>query len=183
MLAPPERKVNDDSLQRVLIIGCPGSGKSVLARRMAAATGLPVVHLDRHYWGDGWAEPSREEWQERLAALLSEPRWIMDGNYAKTLELRLRHADTVIVLEVSTWLCLARVVRRAVLSFGRRRGEDMAPGCPERFDWPFLAYVWRFERDGRAKITAALQGFPGRVTVLQGKRGVDALLAGIGGSA
>jgi adenylate kinase family enzyme len=146
---------------------------------MAAATGLPVVHLDRHYWGEGWTEPTREEWLERLDGLLARPRWIMDGNYTNSLARRLARADAAILLECPAWLCLARVLRRAMLSFGRRRGEDMAPGCPERIDWPFLVYVWRFSRNHRDRVKWALDSFPGRVVVLNGNREVTAFVNSI----
>ncbi|MBS0559864.1 MAG: adenylate kinase [Proteobacteria bacterium] len=166
-------------MQRVLVLGCPGAGKSVLARRMAAATGLPVVHLDRHYWGEGWTEPAPEAWHARLAGLLEAPRWIMDGNYAGTLPQRLAHADTAVLLEAPRWLCLVRVLRRALASLGRRRGEDMAPGCPERIDWAFITYVWRFPAEQRPRVARALEGFAGRVVTLRGAREMDAFVEGL----
>jgi adenylate kinase family enzyme len=168
-------------LDRVLIIGCPGSGKSFLARRLAAATGLPAVHLDRHFWGEGWTEPTREVWLARLAALLAAPRWIMDGNYTDTLALRLAAADTAIFLDFSSALCLVRVVRRALRWFGRNRGDDMAPGCRERIDLAFLLYVGRFSRDQRPRVLAALETFPGRVLVLRDNRDVAAFVSSVAG--
>jgi adenylate kinase family enzyme len=168
---------DEASVERVLIIGSPGSGKSALAQRIGAATGLPVVHLDSHYWGAGWTEPSREEWRTRLTELMAGPRWILDGNYTGTLPLRLARADTAILLECPRWLCLARVLRRALLSHGRRRGADMAAGCPERFDWAFVVYVWRFGSDNLARVRAALQEFSGRVVILRGRRDAAAFLA------
>jgi adenylate kinase family enzyme len=167
-------------LERVLIIGCPGSGKSVLARRLAAATGLPAVHLDRHFWGQDWTEPPPELWQDRLAALVAAPRWIIDGMYTRTLPLRLDRADTAIFLDFPGWLCLLRVALRAVRWFGRQRGDDMAPGCRERLDMPFLLYVARFSRNNRDRVLQALAGFPGRVLVLRSNREVADFLAGIG---
>jgi adenylate kinase family enzyme len=158
------------SLKRVLIIGSPGAGKSALARRLAEVTSLPAVHLDAHYWGAGWTEPPSDLWRARVSALMAAPNWIIDGNYTGTLSLRLAEADTVIFLDVPRWLCLWRVLRRAVLSLGRHRGEDMAAGCPERIDIPFLLYVWRFQGDHRVRVLAALRDFPGTVLVLRKSR-------------
>ncbi len=167
-------------MERVLIIGSPGSGKSALARRLAAATGLPAVHLDRHFFSAGWIEPTPEAWQARVAELAAAPRWIMDGNYTDTLPVRLAAADTAIYLEFPAWLCLMRVVRRALRWFGRQRGDDMAPGCREHIDWPFLLYVWRFPRDQRDRVLQALEGFSGRVVVLRGNRAVAEFVGSLG---
>jgi adenylate kinase family enzyme len=68
-------------MSHILILGCPGSGKSTLSRRLAAKTSLPLVHLDRFYWTSGWKEREREQWQELIEEQLAKPAWIMDGNY------------------------------------------------------------------------------------------------------
>jgi adenylate kinase family enzyme len=159
-------------LERVLIIGSPGAGKSVLARRLAAATGLPVVHLDRHFFDPGWVEPAPEVWRARVAELTGAARWIMDGNYTSTLSMRLAVADTAIFLDFPMWLCLWRVVLRSLRSFSRHRGDDMAPGCLEHIDVQFLLYVWRFPRDQRDHVQQALASFRGCVVVLRDERGV-----------
>jgi adenylate kinase family enzyme len=133
-------------LRKILILGCSGAGKSTLARQVGRITGLPFIHLDRHYWLPGWQEPDREAWRCKVSALIAQPRWVMDSNYGRTLALRLAEADTVIFLDFPTWLCLVRVLRRVVSSFRRTR-VDMAPGCPERLDFLFLRYVYRYRRD------------------------------------
>lgn len=148
--------------QRILILGSPGSGKSTLARQLAARTALPLVHHDRLYWRAGWVAPTPEEWHARLETALAAPRWIMDGNYASSLPLRLRHADTVLLLDYATPRCLLRVLKRILTARGGQR-DDMAPGCPEHFDPEFIAYVWRFRRTQRPLVLAALQDFAGAV--------------------
>ncbi len=150
----------------ILVIGSPGSGKSTLARSLAAATGLPLVHLDQQYWLPGWVEPAREHWRASVAALIAAPRWIIDGNYSGSLLPRIAAADMVVVLDAPTWLCLWRVVRRVVDLHGQVR-PDMAPGCPERHNLPFLWYVARFRRTKHPKIATALAGFGGRVVWLR----------------
>jgi hypothetical protein len=79
--------------QRVLIDGMTGSGKSTFALALAARTGLPVIHLDVHYWKPGWVRPTDEEWRERQRALVAGTAWIIDGNYNETLPLRLERAE------------------------------------------------------------------------------------------
>ena len=129
--------------------------------------GLPIVHLDRHFWRAGWQPSSGVEWEEQVRALTAQPHWIMDGNYSSTLPTRLRVADTVIVLDVPRWLCLVRVLRRLLLHYGRVRGDELPDGCPERFDWAFLRYTWRYRKDHHPGAMKALEAFKGDVIVLR----------------
>src|SRR5688572_4725457 len=96
-------------MRRVLIIGSAGAGKSTLAQQLGAIVGLPVIHLDAHYWNAGWKETPQEEWKQRVAELLRRDAWIMDGNYGSTLRERVEAADTVILLDLSRVRCLYRV--------------------------------------------------------------------------
>lgn len=168
-------------MRRVLVIGGAGAGKSRFAQALGARLGIEVIHLDAHYWGLGWREPSREDWQARLDGLLARPAWIMDGNYSHTLERRLQACDTAVFLDLPRWLCLWRVLRRIWESHGQVR-EDMAPGCPEKFDLAFLGYVWRYRTRSRPKVLALLGRYRGRVAVypLRTRRQVRDFLAGRG---
>ncbi|MBI1650523.1 adenylate kinase [Hyphomicrobium sulfonivorans] len=149
-------------MQRILVIGSPGAGKSTASRRVARMLDLPLVHLDRHYWQADWEPTSPEQWREKVRQLVAAPRWVIDGNYTSTLDLRLASADTVIYLDFSTALCLTRVLRRTLRNLGRERPDELPPGCPERLDPAFLRYVIRFRRDVRMKIIDHLAGFSGR---------------------
>lgn len=130
-------------MQRVAIFGSPGSGKSTLARRLAALTGLPAVHLDQHYFQPGWITKDKAEFGAIMSELVRADHWITDGNYTSTSTERLVRADTLILLDCPRWRCMGRVLRRSLLSYGKVR-PDQAPGCPERFDWEFLKFVWNF---------------------------------------
>ena len=136
--------------KRILIIGSCGSGKSTLARSLHEATGLPVVHLDALHWLPGWKERPREEFDALLMAELKKPRWIIDGNFGRTLPLRLTYCDAVIWLDYNRFTCLWGVVKRVISSHGRTR-PDMGAGCPEHFDWEFMKFVWGFNKQNRAK--------------------------------
>jgi adenylate kinase family enzyme len=153
-------------MKRVLILGCSGAGKSTLARILGERTGLPVVHLDQHYWRAGWTMPSEAEWKAEVAGLAQRPAWIMDGNYASTFPERMAVADTVIALDFPTWLCLWRVLRRLMSRYGSVR-EDLPEGCPEQFDWTFLKFVARFHKTHRPQMLAAFQGFGGTKAILR----------------
>jgi adenylate kinase family enzyme len=142
-------------MHRVLVIGICGAGKSTFAQALAARTSIPLIHLDKEFWRPGWVETPRAQWRVRVLELAAGERWIMEGNYAGSLDLRLPRADTVIWFDYPTAKCLRRVLQRVTVTYGQVRA-DMAPGCPERFDWEFLRYVWRFNRIERPKIVAAL---------------------------
>jgi adenylate kinase family enzyme len=160
-----EQSGSAPAIQRLLILGSPGAGKSTLARKLATLTGLPLVHLDRLYWHSGWVESSDEEWTAQLTIELAKPCWIMDGNYNRTLPMRLARADAVIVLDYSTALCLARALQRILFRRWQSR-PDLPPDCPEHFDAEFLRYIVRFRRDQRPSLQTALACFPGKKLIL-----------------
>ena len=135
-------------MERIVIIGCPGSGKSTLARELGEILNLTVVHLDRLWWTKGWQNVSREEFDERLHNALKLEKWIIDGNYSRTMDARLAKCDTIIYLDYSRWACLWGMFQRVVLKRGKNR-PDMADGYPERFDWEFVKYIWNFNKNNR----------------------------------
>ena len=144
-------------MKRVVILGCSGAGKSTLARELGARLGLPVVHLDREFWRPGWVEPEKAEWKAQLDALVSGERWITDGNFNNASAARFERCDTMIFLDFSRWLCLARVYRRAWRHLGRAR-PDLNEGCPERLpDKVFLLYIWTWRALRREKILALVE--------------------------
>lgn len=137
-------------MERILIIGCGGAGKSTLARQLGEKLELPVVHLDKLFWKPGWVEESSEEFDRKLAIELEKTRWIMDGNFNRTMPQRLSKCDTIIYLDFSRWACFWGVVRRIITTYGTVR-PDMGDGCPERFDLNFLRWVWNYNRDKRQR--------------------------------
>jgi len=143
--------------QRILVVGCCGSGKSFTARRLHAVTGLPLVNLDKLFWLPGWKERSREDFLRLLRQELERETWIIDGNYSASLPLRLERCDQVIYLHLSRPACLWGVLSRALRYRGRVRA-DMAEGCPERLDRDFLKYTWSFEKQNGPKLRALLAG-------------------------
>jgi adenylate kinase family enzyme len=171
-------------MQRIVVVGPGGAGKSVLARKMGERLGLPVIHLDARYWRPGWVPTPKEEWKATVRALLSGERWIIDGNYGGTAELRMAAADTIVFLDFPRRVTIPRVIRRRFQHLGRTR-PDMGAGCDERLTWEFLRFLWRYPRDGRRRIVAAMEagGARARHVVLRSPREVERFLASLGADA
>ena len=163
-------------MERILIIGCGGAGKSTLARQLGEKLNLPVVHLDKLFWHPGWVESSKEEIDEKIMTELVKPQWIMDGNYNRTLPERIKYCDTIIYLDFSRIACVFGVLKRVVTTYGTVR-PDMGDGCPERFDLEFLKWVWNFNKEKREKYYRMLNEAEGIETiVLKNRRMVKRFL-------
>lgn len=172
-----------EGVQRIVILGSPGSGKTTLARRLHARLGLPVHHLDDEYWGPEWSRPSDEAWRRRQQELAAASTWLIEGNYFPTIELRTARADLVIVLDAPALLCLWRVierawrVRRGALHLLPRRVATSSAGRPpatkdfaalvrlvsgfrRRYWWPVLQ---KARVNPRARVVIGVVGGSGRV--------------------
>ena len=152
-------------MERILIIGCGGAGKSTLARRLGEKLNLPVVHLDKLFWKPGWVESSREEIDEKIHLELQKPQWIIDGNFNRTLAERIKYCDTVIYLDFSRTACLLGVLKRVLTTYGKVR-PDMGEGCPERIDLDFLKWVWNFNKKNRENYYRMLNETEGVETIV-----------------
>jgi adenylate kinase family enzyme len=143
-------------MQRVLVIGSGGAGKSTFAARLGQRTGLPVIHLDREYWQPGWIEPAPEAWTATITRLVTGERWILDGNFGGSMDLRLQACDTVVFLDMPRLACLWRVLRRRLRHHGSAR-PDMTPGCDERLSLEFLWWIWTYPARRRPAVLRRLQ--------------------------
>jgi len=164
---------------RIIIIGSPGSGKTTLSKRVAAYTGLKLVHLDDLYWFQGWCRPSPKEWSEVQSRIIAEPRWIIDGNYADSFEQRLRRADTVIFLDMPLLSCLFGIMRREVRrvlgnreSLPSRVSRDKNYTSRLTIDRRFLWQVFSFRRLTRPRMIERLEsaGHPMNIFVFRRRR-------------
>ena len=166
-------------MERIIIIGCGGSGKSTLARQLGEKTGLPVVHLDKLFWNPGWVESTKDEIDRKILEEMQKPQWILDGNYNRTLAKRLEYCDTVIYLDFSRIACLMGVAKRILTTYGKVR-PDMGEGCPERFDWEFMQWIWGFNKTHREKYYRMLNEAEGiEKIVLKNRRQVKRFLEAI----
>ena len=106
-----------NNFKKILVIGCPGSGKSTLSRRLKSKLSLPLIHLDKYYHKPNWKEPNQSEWNKTLLNLMQHKSWIMDGNYAESFDIRFSKSDTIIYLGYSSVKCFFRVLKSIRISF------------------------------------------------------------------
>ncbi len=145
-------------VKRILVIGCGGSGKSTFSLRMGETLGIPVFHLDRLFWHPGWVPSTDEAFEQKLSEVLAGDKWIMDGNYSRTLDMRIRDADTIIFLDMPTLTCLSGAFSRWLKYWGRSR-PDMTEGNNERINLEFLGWILSYRRTRRPKVMATLERF------------------------
>ena len=163
-------------MERILIIGCPGAGKTTLALALKEKLGLPLVHLDQLWWKGNWENVTREEFDSRLAMALNMDRWIIDGNYSRTIEMRLQRCDTIIYLDFDRWQCLWGMFQRVICNYGKHR-PDMGGNCRERFDWEFVKWIWNFNDQNRVRnYTWIAQAKHAKAIVLKNRKEVKRFL-------
>ena len=153
----------DGGMRRVVILGRGGAGKSVLARRLSRALDLPATELDRVFWQSGLQPAAEDDWAQIQRTLIARDRWIIDGDlgrYDTGLELRLRAADTIVVLDFALWRCVWRALRRS----------------PETRE--FWMWVYRYRRDSLPGVNTAIATHArhARVHVLHNPRQVERFL-------
>lgn len=163
------------SRERIMVIGSGGAGKTSFARQLAELTGLPLIHLDRHHWKPGWEPTPEEEWANVVQSLASGDRWIIDGNYGRTLALRVSRCDAIVFFDFGRFSSLWGAIKRWML---KRPRPDMVEGNPERLDPRFLLWIWNYPKLSRPQVLEAIQkaGPEVEVVTVRNRREVRELL-------
>lgn len=151
-----------------------------MAKALAQKLGIPAYNLDALYWKPGWAETDQAQWRAIQEQLCAGNEWILDGNYGGTLDIRLKHSDTIIFLDLGRFLCLKRALWRSARSHGTTR-PDMATGCQEKFDLGFVKWILNYPKVTKPRILKALNALKGekKVVILSSPKAVKDFLAGI----
>lgn len=142
-----------EPMDRIAIIGCGGSGKSTVARDLAEILEVPVTHLDAIYYDANWNPLPQDKFATLQTKLVAGDRWVIEGNYASTLPIRLRAADTVLFLDLPAVTCLWGIVQR------RRRfrgGQHADVGVYDRITWSFVRYIAGYRRTMRPRVRRLL---------------------------
>ena len=134
-------------MKKVIIIGCPGSGKSTFARELKKITGLPLYHLDMMYWKSDRTTVTKEVFLDRLRAAMDNQEWIIDGNYGASMEMRFEECDTVFFLDYPTEVCIEGIESRR----GQPR-SDMPWVENDNMDEDFIAFINNYNSQSRPKV-------------------------------
>ncbi len=128
-------------MKKVIIIGCPGSGKTTFAEKLSSCTGLPLYYLDAIWHKPDKTHIPREDFDTRIKDIFSESQWIIDGNYKRTIEMRMRECDTVFLFDLPTEVCLQGAKNR----IGKKRYD--LPWLETELDPEFETFIRDFPQD------------------------------------
>lgn len=140
-------------MKKIIVIGCPGSGKSTFARGLHKITGIPLFHLDMMYWNPDKTTVEKSIFRAALADVLKTDAWIIDGNYASTMEMRLAACDTVIFLDYETDVCLEGVRER------RGKARSDMPWIETEDDAEFIEFIEKYNLHSRPQVFSLLQKY------------------------
>ena len=165
-------------MDRIAIIGCGGSGKSHLARALGGMLGITPLHLDALYYDRDWKPLDKEQFAALQRDLVTAPRWIIDGNYASSLPIRLEAAGTVIFLDLPAGACLWGIARRRLRHGG---GQHDAIGVYDRITWNFIRYIAGYRKQMAPRVRKLIADHAGyaHVVVLRNRRAVRRYLTGV----
>ena len=160
-------------MKKVIVIGCPGSGKSTVSRALHNKTGISLYHLDMMYWNADKTTVEKSVFLERLFAVLEKDEWIIDGNYGSTMELRMSACDTVIFLDYPICVCLNGIKERR----GKPR-SDM-PWIETEEDEEFIEFIKNYNEQQKPKVLELLKKYSNKnIVIFKSREEADAFLNG-----
>lgn len=147
-------------MKKVIIIGCPGSGKTTFAEKLNKATGLPLYYLDAIWHKPDKTHIAREEFDERIDEIFSTPEWIIDGNYGRTIETRIQNCDTVFLFDLPTNVCLQGATERL------GKGRYDLPCIETELDSEFESFIKEFSEKSLPKIYGLIEQYKNEKEVI-----------------
>ncbi|MED1410990.1 MULTISPECIES: DNA topology modulation protein [Bacillus] len=142
-------------MKKIILIGSGGSGKSTLAKQLGNKLKIQVYHLDALFWKPNWVSVPKDEQRTVQNDIIKEEKWIIDGNYGGTMDIRINAADTIIFLDIHRTICVYRAFKR-IVQYRNKTRSDMGEGCEERFDLQFFKWIWEYPKTKRPSILIRL---------------------------
>ena len=160
-------------MKKVIVIGCPGSGKSTVSRALHNKTGIPLYHLDMMYWNADKTTVEKSVFLERLSVVLEKDEWIIDGNYGSTMELRMAACDTVIILDYPLDVCLDGIRER------REKPRSDIPWIETEEDAEFIEFIKNYNEHQKPKVLELLEKYSDRnIIIFKSREEADTFLNG-----
>ena len=141
-------------MKKIIVIGCPGSGKSTFSKSLHKITKIPLYHLDMLFWNEDKTTVEKSVFLDRLSKIIENSEWIIDGNYGSTMELRMQKCDTVIFLDYPLDVCLDGIKERK----GKPR-SDMPWIESDEDDAEFIEFIKNYNSQSRLKVTELLKRY------------------------
>lgn len=146
-------------MNKIIVIGSPGAGKSVFSKKLKDVTNIPLYHLDMLYHKEDGTRISKEELEEKLIKIFKEDSWIIDGNYQRTIEMRLKECDTVFLLDFPTDICIEGAMSRV----GKKRNDF--PWVEENLDKNFKQVIIDFSKAKLPQIYELLNKYKDNIDI------------------
>lgn len=163
-------------MNRVIVIGCPGSGKSTFSRTLHDITGIPLYHLDMMYWNEDRTKVSKELFMEKLNRTMNGVQWIIDGNYGSTMEKRMQACDTIFFLDYPVQVCINGILERR----GKKRTDMPWIESADKVDEEFLGVVKNYNVESRPMVMELLNKYQDKeVIVFKGREDAKKYLLNI----
>ena len=160
-------------MKKVIVIGCPGSGKSTFSRELHNKTGIPLYHLDMMYWNADKSTVEKSVFLERLSAVLEKDEWITDGNYGSTMEQRMAACDTVIFLDYPLDVCLDGIRER------REKPRSDMPWIETEEDAEFIEFIKSYNEQQKPKVLKLLEKYGDKnIVIFKSRKEANAFLNG-----
>ena len=160
-------------MKKIIVIGCPGSGKSTVSRTLHNKTGIPLYHLDMMYWNSDKTTVEKSVFLERLSVVLEKDEWIIDGNYGSTMELRMVACDTVIFLDYPLDVCLDGIKER------RGKSRSDMPWIETEEDAEFIEFIKNYNEQQKPKVLELLKKYSDKnIIIFKSREQADLFLHG-----
>ena len=141
-------------MKKIIVIGCPGSGKSTFSKSLHKITKIPLYHLDMLFWNEDKTTVEKSVFLDRLSKIIENSEWIIDGNYGSTMELRMQKCDTVIFLDYPLDVCLDGIKERK----GKPR-SDMPWIESDEDDADFIEFIKNYNSQSRPQVMELLEKY------------------------